>query len=167
VSSLFLGKFSWDIFKQIERWIYSHWPPFGTYAYAAALTGLMIVAAMINIYPIVQAGTESKAQEMADYISKEIPREAVIESWEWELDALSSHWEYHHPHQRYLFLAIRQFSHEQRSFDLDYNLFQADPDYLVTGPFSNWTQIYDPELVNVNFTELVEIGAYRLYKRVR
>lgn len=104
---------------------------------------------------------------MADYIRRAIPRQAVIESWAWELDALSSHWQYHHPHQRYLFLAIRQFSHNQKPFDLDYDLLQADPDYLITDQFSSWTHIYQPEAIRANFIELAEIGTYRLYQRIR
>jgi 4-amino-4-deoxy-L-arabinose transferase-like glycosyltransferase len=166
-SLLLFGKLSWDTFQQARRWIGRLWPALDSYAYTIALVGLALIVILVNVQPILQFEEDYKAQQMADYIRTEIPRYAVIESWEWELDALSSHWEYHHPHQRYLFLAIRQFSHEQRPFDLDYDVLQADPDYLVTGPFSNWTRIYDPEVIETDFVELSEIGVYRIYKRIR
>jgi len=164
---LLFGKLSWDMFEYIRRWISGRWPSFARLAYTIAVVGLAFIAILVNICPVLWFKQDYQAQQMANYISAEIPRDAVIESWEWELDALSSHWEYHHPHQRYLFLAIRQLFHEQKPFDLDYDLLQADPDYLVAGPFSDWTRIYESELVETSFTEIAEIGAYRIYKRIR
>jgi hypothetical protein len=131
------------------------------------LTTLIIWVLFINVYRPLQLEMPPHAQETADYIRTQIPRQAVIESWEWELDALSSHWNYHHPNQRYLFLAIRQFSQEQKPFDLDYDVLQADPDYLITGPFSDWTHLYEMSSIQSNFRELARFGVYRIYQRVR
>jgi len=135
VSLLLIGRLGWDIFEQMQHWFQRYRLFFSNWTYSIALTCLTFIVIVVNIHPIIGFEQKNIAQQMADYISREIPRDAVIETWEWELDALSQHWEYHHPNQRYLFLAIRQFSHEQKPFNLDYDLLQADPDYLVTGPF--------------------------------
>ncbi len=71
----------------------------------------------------------------------------------------------HHPHQRYLFEAIRQFSHTETAFDLHYDGLQADPDYLIIGSFAEWTDIYPYEMVEQHFEELAQFGIYTIYKR--
>jgi len=164
---LLIGRLGWDVFTQARRWIGGRWLACDSRAYTIAIVSLAFIAILVNICPIWGSKQDRKAQQAADYISAEIPRDAVIESWEWELDALSAHWEYHHPHERYLSLAIRQVFHEQKPFDLEYDLLQADPDYLVTGPFSDWTRIYEPELIEASFVKVTEIGVYQIYERVR
>jgi 4-amino-4-deoxy-L-arabinose transferase-like glycosyltransferase len=169
VGLLLVGRLVWDVFQRVCRLraLSGLGLAMEQRTYPLAIAGLTVVALLTNVLPIWMSEPDNGAQQMADYIRTEVPRDAVIESWEWELDALSSHWEYHHPHQRYLFLAIRQRFHEQRAFDLDYDLLQANPDYLVTGPTSNWTHIYDPKAIKANFTECAEIGTYRIYRRSR
>jgi 4-amino-4-deoxy-L-arabinose transferase-like glycosyltransferase len=106
------------------------------------------------------------AQRMGQIIRTTIPRAAVIESWEWEVDALSGHWNFHHPSHREAFEAIRQLFHERRDFDLSYDVLQADPDYLLLGPFSSYTDIYDPEAISRHFVRIAYDGPYTLFRRV-
>lgn len=167
VSLLLVGKLGWDMFVVARKHLGKQWTGIDRYALPAALACLVGLVFLVAILPFLRIDTENYAQQTADYISARIPRDAVIETWEWELDALSAHWQYHHPHQRYLFLAIRQFSHEQRSFDLNYDMLQADPDYLITGGFSDWTRIYPQEQVRAHFAKVAEIGPYRIYERMR
>lgn len=167
MGQLLVGRLGWDVFALVRQWIGSRWPALGSLAYTGVIVGLALVAILMNVYPVLRFEHDYRAQQMADYIGTELPRDAVIESWSWELDALGPHREYHHPHSRYLFVAIRQMSHEQRPFDLDYDVLQADPDYLVRGPFDDWTRIYKSELVERDFAEMAEIGTYRLYERIR
>lgn len=164
---LLLGKTAWDIFQLVSPRTKQHWSGFSPFFYPLAVFSLSFAGLWTNLYPIVTFSEATQAQKTADYIRREIPRDAVIESWAWELDALSGHWEYHHPHQRYLFEAIREYSHYQQRFDLNYNLLEADPDYLITSPFSNWTGIYPDTSLKQNFIELTRIGAYRIYQRSR
>jgi len=164
---LLCGRLGWDVFERVRQWIGRGWPWLARHAYTMVMAGLALVAVFVNVWPILQFNQDYRAQEMADTIGVTVPRDAVVESWTWELDALSPHWEYHHPHQDYLTLAVQQMFHEGRPFDLDYDLLQADPDYLVAGPFSDWTNIYEPDIVKANFTKLAEVGVYRLYRRVR
>jgi hypothetical protein len=137
-----------------------------TYSSNLAIIFLALVAVAVNFASLVRCRGDTAAQTTAEYIRSEITRDAVIESWEWELDALSGHWQYHHPDQRYLFLAIRQHARGGASFHLDYDPLQADPDFIVTGPFSNWTGIYDGRVTR-SFEQLAQFGRYRIYRRRR
>jgi 4-amino-4-deoxy-L-arabinose transferase-like glycosyltransferase len=169
IGLLLIGKLGWDLLGQLCRWLELrlHKPGIEQYGNLAALVCLVIIVVFTNGYPLIRGQGDNTAQQVANYIRAEIPPEAVIESWEWELDALSSHWNFHHPDIRYQFLADRQRFHEQKPFDLNYDTLQADPDYLITGPFSDWTTVYNAQVVNANFTKLAEIGLYRIYGRIR
>ena len=153
-SLLIIGKWMWSWFARLTSWR----------SYRIGLLALTNIALVTNLAPMVHAYRNTDAQKTAAYIQTHIPLEAVIETWEWELDAISGHANMHHPDQTYLFEAIRQFSHEKQAFDLDYDVLQADPDYLIAGPFSDWTGIYDPAVVAAQFTPVAELGVYRIYR---
>lgn len=166
-SQVLIGKLAWDTFASVQKWLGHHWPAASGSAYAVALASLALMALAMNLSPIARCPDETAAQQAADYIRREIPREAVIESWEWELDVPSSHWQYHHPDSRYLFVAVRQRAYERQPLDLRYDMLRADPDYLVTGPFSNWSGIYDSGVCRQQFQRLAAFGPYEIYKRSR
>jgi 4-amino-4-deoxy-L-arabinose transferase-like glycosyltransferase len=167
LATILICRSVWDIFHYRLRQLQKRWSIFSNYGYRSGIVAIALLAAFTNIYPLWRAQQDTKAQEAADYIHAHIPQDAVVETWEWELDALSDHWRYHHPNQRYLFLAIRQFSHDQQAFHLNYDMLQANPDYLIIGGFGDWTHIYDQDITYLQFSQLAEIGAYRIYKRVR
>jgi len=124
-----------------------------------------IVAVGINFYVISNGVVAPDAQKTAEYIATAIPKDAVIETWEWELDMLSEHRQFHHPQQALLFEAIRQNSHHM-NFNLTYNALQANPDYLIVGTFSTWTRIYPNWMLKYFFTPVATFGVYTVYKRV-
>lgn len=159
VALLLLGKTVWDGWQRLSPRI--NMPD------AALVLALAVLALAVNLYSALNYQAPDGAQDAAAYIDANIPSEAVIETWEWQLDALTQHWAYHHPHQRYLFEAIRQFSHERQPFDLDYELLQADPDYLIVGTFGKWTRIYNPQDIGSSFVLIAEIGDYLIYERLR
>lgn len=158
---LLVGKFAYDL---LVRWL-----PQLTRR-PAALAALLIVAALvIHVVPVwSHPYSDSGAEAFSDYVDTHVAPEAVIETWEWELTALSNHKAFHLPHQRYLFEAIRQFSHEQLSeMHLSYDPLQANPDYLITGPFSKFTNIYDSITFTDHFRHVITIGDYDLYERIQ
>lgn len=133
------------------------------------LYAILVMAGLalgINIYAANTDAVEPNVQNAAQYISTSIPRDAIIETWEWELDMLSSHRQYHHPPQALLFEAIRQSSRHE-PFQLTYNGLASNPDYLIVGTFAAWTGIYKDILSPDNFIEVATYGAYHIYKRVR
>jgi len=109
----------------------------------------------------------SDAQAAADFVSANIPRDAVVESWTWELDALTDHWQFHHPDLSYLYLAERQALHDGGAFSLGYDTLQADPDFLISGPFSQWVSLYDPVVIRDSFQRVAAFGQYVIFERNR
>lgn len=104
--------------------------------------------------------------ETSAYVRRMIPADAVIETWDWQLDIFLGNLErIHHPPQDYLFEAIRQFSHYEVPFDLSYDLLQSDPDYLIIGPFARWSSIYSPEQVQDHFIQVEQFGGYIIFQR--
>lgn len=156
-----IGKLFWNIARFVSHRLELN----PQRAYPAFIGGLCLLAIATNLYPAFKTDASNGVQQVADYIDANIPIDAVIETWEWEIDALSDHWQFHHPNQRYLFQAIRQFAYEQGVFDLDYNILEADPDYLITGGFSTWTGLYPAADIEANFTPLTTFGPYTIYER--
>src|SRR5579859_337741 len=166
IVGLFLfGRLAWGALLQARRWLRPRWPAAARATYPAALGVLSVAAVFVNLYPLVRTAPSTDAQQMGDYIHGNIPPQAVIESWEWEVDALSGHWQFHHPDQSYLFLAIRQVSRGQTPFDLRYDGLQTAPEYLLIGPFARWTEIYDAAVISNHYAEVTTIGVYTLYRR--
>jgi hypothetical protein len=103
---------------------------------------------------------------MADQIAIIVPPDAVIETWEWELAALTVHRAFHYPHQLVLQQTLRDYAREG-TFNLRYDALQADPDFLLQGPFSAWTGIYTPAVLAAHFRVACAYGPFTLYARVR
>lgn len=128
--------------------------------------GLIALAFIAQLPPALRSAEGRAAAQMAAYIAQNLPREARIESWEWELGALSPYTNYHYPDQRYVYQAIYQQG-RQLPYRLDYDLLQADPTHLVIGPFSRMTQIYPAQVVAADFALVITIGPYQLFERRR
>ncbi len=162
--TLLLGKLAWDGYRgAASRFAGTRALPYRR----SGAVALGLVALAVTIVPIIGFQDPSHAQQAADYVSSNIPKDAVVESWTWELDALTNHWPFHHPDLFYLYLAERQEFHDQIPFALHYDTLQADPDYLIPGPFSQWTHLYDPEVIRTSFRELATIGQYVIFQRIR
>jgi len=131
------------------------------------LIGIVAILALgINFGVITKGVVADDAQKTAQYIATTIPKDAVIETWEWELDMLSEHRQFHHPQQALLFEAIRQSATHQ-PFNLSYDALQANPDYLIVGTFGAWTGIYPSSMLRLNYTPVATFGVYQVYKRLR
>lgn len=129
-----------------------------------SFAGLALAALVVNLSLIFSATPAYDAQHTAAYIAEYIDAEAVIETWEWELDMLSKHIHFHHPEQALLFEAIRQASRGE-AFALAYDVLKAEPDYLIEGPFSMWTGIYPQADLEAYFVEESRFGSYTIWKR--
>lgn len=67
----------------------------------------------------------------------------------------------------YMYEAIRQRWHENRPFDLKYNVLDSNSDYLIVGQTSMWLEHYNKTIVLLAFRPLVQFGEYQLLRRVR
>lgn len=165
-AGLLIGRALYLLWLRARRWL-RRWPGLRPLADRTALAVLALFGLVINL-PLLRSAcpTEPFAAQMADRIRTSVPRDAVIESNDWEIDALSGHWLYHHPTQRQTTAAIRSFT-ALEDLRYDYDLFAADPDYLLIGPFGDAFRIYSQAEVRQSF-ELVGVdGPYRLYRRLR
>ena len=164
---LLLGRLAWDAVRFIASRFVAGWAGGASRMEITGIALLGTLALPLNLVPIHQFQPTSDAQAAADFVSANIPRDAVVESWTWELDALTDHWQFHHPDMSYLYLAQRQGFHDGVAFSLGYDTLQADPDFLISGPFSQWVSLYDPAVVRDSFQRVAAFGQYVIFKRIR
>jgi hypothetical protein len=156
---------AWTIIFRLSKRVHFRKGIVRQLAYPITIAGLIVWILGIHALTLLKAPSIDDAQVMADFIRGHVSQEAVIESWDWQVDALSGHWRFSHPAQLLLLSATQQRFLDQSSFDLPYDLLHADPDYLLTGPFSVWTGIYDPQSVVHDFEPWFEAGPYVLWQR--
>lgn len=169
VSYILLAKFGWDLLQTVINKTKFAGMMEKKYYQRILFAGLSFIALLANVVPLMFHDKDTSTQEVANFIASEIPRDAVIESWEWQVDAFSNHWTYHHPDQIYLMIATRQLFLEDGVFDLEYDVLQSDPDYLLKGIFSNWTGIYDEDVIAREFRSLATFKPYdyEILERIR
>jgi 4-amino-4-deoxy-L-arabinose transferase-like glycosyltransferase len=103
------------------------------------------------------------AFEFADYINSHVPQGAVIESWEWEIDALAPSLTYHHPTNDWVDKKTAEI-HFGDIIAEQYDLFEYQPAYLIDGPFSKWTRMYGEAISEGCCVEIFTAGGYTLYR---
>jgi 4-amino-4-deoxy-L-arabinose transferase-like glycosyltransferase len=164
---LLLGRLAWDAVRFLASRLGARSAGGASRIEIAGIALLGLIALPLNLVPVHQFQPTSDAQAAADFVSANIPRDAVVESWTWELDALTDHWRFHHPDLSYLYLAERQEFLDRVPFSLGYDTLQADPDFLISGPFSQWVSLYDPAAIRDSFHRVASFGPYVIYKRAR
>jgi len=164
---LLLGRNIWSAAGGLASRLFAGWARRASRVEGTAIALLGLLTLPLTLAPIHLFQPTSDPQAAADYVSMNIPPGAVVESWTWELDALSDHWQFHHPDLSYLYLAERQAFHDEVGFSLGYDTLQADPDYLISGPFSQWVSLYDPEVIRTSFRRVAAFGQYVIFERIR
>ena len=100
---------------------------------------------------------------MARYMDDNIPKDALIETWEPEMGFLTDH-NYHYPPQILLDTAVgfiwRGGPAPSEKYDF---VAQSKPEYVLVGQFATWVQMYPDQLLENGYTFIYENGAYRLY----
>jgi hypothetical protein len=142
------------------------------YSREFVLVSLLLVSTLwgiwvgLNQVKRIVLAPEPYPQQFADYLHAHIQPEEVIESWEWEIDALTPDLTYHHPTNELVDrkTAELQFGDE---FNEKYDFFVFNPSYLIDGPFSKWTGMYVEPLANGCCEKVTESGDYTLYKVVK
>lgn len=132
---------------------------------AAVLTVGVLALNGVGIVRSLQS--ENTIQQAVDFIQQVVARNALVESLELELTSVAPRRQYHRANYEVIYEAIQQRAHEQQPFDLNYNMLQANPDFLIIGAMGDWLQIYDPAEVEEHFHLLATFGTYRIYQRIR
>lgn len=106
---------------------------------------------------------DTTAFQLAEYMEANIPSEAVIESWEWEIDALAPSLTYHHPTNDWVDRKTAEI-HFGDVITEQYDLFEYQPAYLIDGPFSKLTDMYSNAISEGCCAEVFTAGSYTLYR---
>lgn len=146
-------------------------------------TGQIMVAGLLGIFIVINswslvrnliiAPTDRGYEAMHDYLATQVPANAVIETWEWEM-SLNATQPMHHPSTR---VTNEYTEHIYGGVPLSMNVYdplQAQPRYILTGVYSNWTHIYCGVLTLDNGCQklapgvrfVVGYGEYGLYELV-
>jgi 4-amino-4-deoxy-L-arabinose transferase-like glycosyltransferase len=104
-------------------------------------------------------------QRLAEYLNNEVPRDALIETWEPELGFLTDH-NYHFPPQSLLDVAVRHVWLDGPSPARQYDFDALAPDYVAVGEFAKYVHLYPPEQLAADFRLLTTIGVYDVYIRI-
>lgn len=148
--------------KTISWWVSLKGFSYGLFLIAVSLWGLW--AGTNQIRKVVSV-PETNAQLFAEYLMRHVPHTAVIESWEWEIDALTTGLRYHHPGNKWVDRKTAELQFGDVSAE-KYDFYAFAPSYLIDGPFSKWTRLYEEPLSNGCCVKLYEIGDYTLYQVV-
>ena len=110
----------------------------------------------------ISSKSDKSPQLFAAFLQKNIGKNTVIESWEWELDTITD-LNFHHPTNDWVdkYTAILQYN---ENIEVNYDPFEYNPVYLIDGPFSKWTGIYSNQLANGCCDLLNTTGPYDLYR---
>jgi hypothetical protein len=166
VMSIFLlAKLSYDVVQRIELLLKERGYIRRDYAFFLVILAILSIGALLNLTPLITSPGTNWAQVTGTYIARNLSKESVIESWEWEVDALSDHRNFHHPSQVDLLRATRANFFKDRHYSLTYDMLASEPDYLLLGTMSDWTGIYDDRIIASEFVELEQFGPYRLFIR--
>lgn len=121
---------------------------------------------LLNGRPVAQnliTPVDTGYSHMTNYLVTQIPAEAVIESWEWEMSLEVPQPIHHPPTQVANDYTASIYSGHSLSSD-QYDAGQAQPAYILTGPFSNWTGIYKEILQTQAAQVVASFGGYTLYR---
>jgi hypothetical protein len=101
------------------------------------------------------------AGQMAQYLNAYVAEDALVETWEWELPFLSERRFHLPPFEAVDGLTRREqlgVAPEGKAYSLE----GVRPDYLVSGPWSTWTYVYD-EYIEQHCVLETSMGLYDLY----
>ena len=110
------------------------------------------------------AGKTDWLRQTVEYINKNMPPAAVIETYDAELFFFLRH-RYHYPPDQVHVELIRQKERGETPA-VDYDPLKADPDYLVVGPWCSYYKCYDSVLTGSAFRFVTRFGPYQIFERV-
>lgn len=168
VASLFVARLLYDLTGGLRFRLRTllRDEPFATASSLIAI-GLLVIMIVMPLYLHVSAVRRqgsTDAYVMADYLDQNVPKDAVIETWEQEMQVLTDH-RYHYPPQIVLAYSVEETWRDGQPANELYDFRQeTDAEYVLIGPFALYTYIYPEEYLEDY--ELVHTqGAYELYQR--
>jgi 4-amino-4-deoxy-L-arabinose transferase-like glycosyltransferase len=100
---------------------------------------------------------------MAEFLNKNVPKDAVIETWEPEMGFLTDN-NFHFPPPGLLATADSFIWLGKSSPQLSYHYLETNnPPYVLVGAFSTWVQLYPQDILASRYHQVTKIGEYSLY----
>jgi 4-amino-4-deoxy-L-arabinose transferase-like glycosyltransferase len=134
----------------------------------ASLIAVMLMTLVpLTIYNLfgVFRHTDSTTVRVADFLDQQTAPDSLIETYDMELFVFLERSYHYPPDQIQIELNRRTFLGQDIA--IDYDPLEADPDYLVVGPFSRMWRLYEPVLQTGAFSPVNQVGQYAIYIRVR
>jgi 4-amino-4-deoxy-L-arabinose transferase-like glycosyltransferase len=173
IASLFVARFFYDITDGFRLDRMALWetlrggqPAFRKHALHWAMFAWLVVMIALPLGQAVQevvSPTFNAPIAMAAYLDEQIPREALIETWEPEMGFLTDH-NYHFPPPLLLNDAVSHIWLGGPPPAQHYDFVQTEhPDYVLVGEFARWVNLYPADMLEARYRLVTSIGAYELY----
>jgi hypothetical protein len=128
-----------------------------------ALLVIGILAPSAALTRTIATAPADSAKAMAVYMNEHVPQHALVETWEPHMGFLTDH-VYHYPPQMLLNRAVRQVWLGETPVSQLYDFSALQPDYVLSGAFSQWVDIYPFDLLDQEYQLVQTVGPYQLYQ---
>lgn len=180
ISSIFVGKLFVDLLQRLasngneargsepSQEVSVH-PPFadasGLRAAVLAWVSLILVTSTAVVaLPILRPPPPNSAAQIAKYLDASVPRSAVIESWEPEVEFLTDH-TVSRPPTAMMNMAVRHIWLGEPPPWTRFDRLRRRPDFVLVGGFGRWVQAYEPQVLADDYHSVKSIGSYELFQR--
>ncbi|HNZ02120.1 MAG TPA: glycosyltransferase family 39 protein [Anaerolineaceae bacterium] len=168
LSLLLLGWWLWRLMEKMPLIQFNRYNIKPNHLYPLIVSGLIAISLINYLPPIIRAKGPVAVEQAAGWINENIPADAIVESTELELAGMSNHWEFHFPPNRIILNSMNDIFYKRIQPDHDYNILEWDPDYLITGQFSDWIGLYwHSSLFETEFIQVAVFPPYRIFERRR
>jgi hypothetical protein len=171
LAALVAGRLIEDLIAQVNLHPRAWWANLQRGDFRAAIAPVALaVFALMSLVPLALTARQivsppaPAAQQFSAYLDANVPRDALIETWEPELGFLTNH-NYHFPPQVVLDTAVRHVWQGGPSPSEQYDLNAFSPDYVIVGEFAKYAGLYPPDQLAHDYHLVESFGAYDLYAR--
>ena len=136
----------------------------------AALAAILLIVISLGrtltvLYGAYVVDANNSVRDAIQFLNTQTPPDALIETYESELFGFLKR-RYHYPPDQIHVELIRKNSFGE-AVAINYDPFEADPDYLVLGRQNRFWDFYDPFVKSGQFRLIQKYGSYEILERVR
>jgi hypothetical protein len=119
------------------------------------------------LYHVYSVEGDTSVKQVAQFLNTQTRSDAVVETYDSEVQFLLSRRYHFPPDQVHLDLIRRAMVGHKQRIAIDYDPLAANPDYLVVGDFIKGLRLYDPVIRSNAFRLIQSFNKYDIYERVR
>lgn len=173
--AIFVARFFFDLLRGLRVTLRAVWPGLrGEKPPFSALVLLLIVGWLLVTLPMpaysyfqrVRTQGHNDGYLVAEWLNANVPKDALIETWEQELQVLTDH-RYHYPPQIVLSHSVAEVWQDGPPTSSFYDFRDyVDPDYIIRGAFEKFSPIYLEERWQDRYEIIHSIGEYDILARI-